>query len=107
MDILALKTTVANLAQENTKLGNIRRNAPDPEKQPLAIPRTPKSILQLGQHYHQHQRRVRTPLATAVFEWNLPMKVEKGNAMPMNINNSDAEPRKLDKALQVISPPPS
>jgi hypothetical protein len=32
----------AHLAEEHTMLGNIRRNASDPEKEPPAIPRTPK-----------------------------------------------------------------
>jgi hypothetical protein len=87
MDISTLKT--ANLAKENTMLGNIRRNASDPEKQPPAIPRTPKKHRTIRLVLPpSSQRRIGTPLATAVFERNLPKKVEKDKEMAMNINES-------------------
>jgi len=44
-EVSTLKTTVASLVEENKKLGEVRGNAPDPEKQPPAMPMTPKNDL--------------------------------------------------------------
>jgi hypothetical protein len=48
MEVSTLKTTVASLVEENKKLGEVRGNAPDPEKQPPATPVTPTKDLTIS-----------------------------------------------------------
>ena len=51
MELSTLTTTVASVVEENNKLGKVRGNAPDPEKQPptnpAMVPTTPKKDLTL------------------------------------------------------------
>jgi len=107
-EVSMLKTTVASHVEENKQLVEVRRNAPDPEKQPLAIPMTPKKDLMIRPQLPPAPRkRVGTPLAREVLKRNLAKQVEKDNATPMIIDESDVEPGRSGKAPRLISPPPS
>jgi len=108
-EVSTLKTTVASLVEENKKMGEVRGNAPDPELQPPATPRTPKKDLTIRPRpvLPASRKRVGTPLAQEVTKRNLVKQVEKDNATPMNIDESDAEPGRPGKAPRLTSPPPS
>jgi hypothetical protein len=94
-EVSTLKTTVASLVKENNKLGEVRRNAPDPEKQPPVTPRTPVKDLTIRPAQPPAlRRRVEKPLARKILKQNLVKQVESDNAMPMSIDESDVEPRK-------------
>jgi len=47
------------------------------------------------------------PWAREIFERSLAKQVEKVNATPMNINESDVEPARLGKPPRLTSPSPS
>ena len=101
-----LKTTVASLVEENKKLGEVRRHAPDLEMQQQMTPQTPKKDLTIRpRQQFQLFKRVGTPLAREILTRNWEKKVEKDNATPMNIDESDAEPGRPGKAPRLISPP--
>jgi len=54
-EVSTLKTTAASLVEENKQMGEVRRNAPDPELQPPATQRTPTKDLTIWPHqYCQH-----------------------------------------------------
>jgi len=107
-EVLTLKTTVASLVEENKKLGEVRGNVPDPEKQPPATPQTPKKDLTIRPRPQlQPRKRVGTPLAREILTRNWEKQVEKDNATPMNIDESDVEPGRPGKALRLTSPPPT
>jgi hypothetical protein len=108
MEVSTLKTTVASLVEENKKLGEVRGNAPDPEKQPPATPMTPKKDLTIRPRPQlQPRKRVGTPLAREVLTRNWENQVEKDNATPMNIDESDAKPGRPGKAPRLTAPPPT
>jgi hypothetical protein len=111
-EVSTLKTTVASLVEEIKKLGEVRGNAPDPEMQPSAtpvsVPTTPKKDLTIRPRPQlQPRKRVGTPLAREVLTRIWEKQVEKDNATPMNIDESDAEPGRLGKAPRLTSPPPT
>jgi hypothetical protein len=94
--------------EENKKLGEVRGNAPDPEMQPPTTPATPKKDLTIRPRILPAPRkRVGMPLAREIFERNLAKQVKEDNVTPMNIDVSDAEPGRPDKAPRLTSPPPS
>jgi len=63
-EVSTLKTTIASLVEENKKLGEVRGNAPDPEKQPPATPATSKKDLMIRSRPQlQMCKQVGTPLA--------------------------------------------
>jgi hypothetical protein len=71
-EVSMFKTTVASLVEENTKLGEVRGNTPDPEKQPPATPTTPKKDLTIRPPPQlQPQQRVRTLLAREIHQQNV------------------------------------
>jgi hypothetical protein len=47
-----------SLVEENTKLGEVRGNAPDLEKQPPITPRTPKNDLTIRPHIQLVPRKL-------------------------------------------------
>jgi len=107
-EVSTFKTIVASLVEENTKLGEGRGNAPDPEKQPPATPVTPKKDLTIGPRPQlQPRKQVGRPLAREILTRNWEKQVEKDNATPMNIDESDAEPGRPGKAPRLTSPPPT
>jgi len=108
-EVSTLKTTVASLVEENKKMGEVRGNAPDPELQPPATPRTPKKdlMIRLRPVLPAQWKRVGTPLAREVTTQNWAKQVEKNNATLMNIDESDAESGRPGKAPRLTSPPPS
>jgi len=109
-EVSTLKTTVASLVEENEKMGEVRGNAPDLELQPPVTPRTPTKDLTIGRPrpvLPALRKRVGMPLAREVTTRNWAKQVEKDNAMPMNIDESDVEPGQLGKAPRLTSPPPS
>jgi len=107
-EVSTLKTTVASLVEENKKLGEVRGNAPDPEMQPPATPTTPKKDLTIRSRPQlQPRKRVGTPLAREILTRNWEKQVEKDNATPMNIDESDANQGRLCKAPRLTSPPPT
>jgi hypothetical protein len=88
-----LKTTVASLAVENKKLGEVRGNVPDPETQSPMIPITPtKDFMIRPAPPPAPQKQVGTLLAREVLKRNLVKQVIKDNTIPMNIDKFDAEP---------------
>ena len=93
-EVSTLKTTVASLVEENKKMGEVRGNAPDPELQPPATPSTPtKDLTRRPRPVLPAQRkRVGTPLAREVTTRNWAKQVERDNATPMIIDESNAEP---------------
>jgi hypothetical protein len=104
-EVSTLKTKVANLVEDNKKFGEVRVNAPDPEKQPPAMPRKDLTIRPRPQL--QPRKRVGTPLAREILTRNWEKQVEKDNATPMNIDESDAEPGRPGKSPRLTSPPPT
>jgi len=111
-EVSTLKTTVASLVEENKKLGKVRGNAPDLEMQPptipATVPTTPKKDLTIRPRPQlQPRKRVGTPLAREVTTRNWAKQVEKDNATPMNIDESDAESGRPGKAPRLTSPPPT
>jgi len=63
-EVSTLKTTVASLVEENKKLGEVRRHAPDPEKQQQTTPQTPTKDLTIRPRPQlQPHKQVGTPLA--------------------------------------------
>jgi hypothetical protein len=107
-EVLTLKTTVANLVEENKKLGEVGRHAPDPEKQQTMEPRTPKKDLTIRPRPQlQPCKQVGTPLAREILTRNWEKQVENDNATAMNINESDAESGRPGKAPRLTSPPPT
>ena len=108
-EVSTLKTTVASLVEENKKMGEVRGNAPDPELQPPATPRTPTKDLTIRPRpvLPAQRKQVGTPLAREVTTRNWAKQVEMDNAMPMNIDESDAEPGRPGKTPRLTSPPPS
>jgi len=67
-EVSTLKITVASLVEENTKMGQVRGNAPDPELQPPAAPRTPTQDLTIRPRpvLPAARKQVGTPLAREV-----------------------------------------
>jgi len=63
--VSTLKTTVVSLVEENKKMGERRGNAPDPELQPPATPRTSAQdrTIRPRQVLPAPRKRVGTPLA--------------------------------------------
>jgi len=111
-EVSTLKTTVASLVEENKKLGEVRGNAPDPEMQPptthvLGLTTPKKDLTIRPRPQLQPRKRVGTPLAREVLTRNWEKQVEKDNATPMNIDESDAEPGRPGKAPRLTSPPPT
>jgi hypothetical protein len=107
-EVSTLKTTVASLLEENKKLGEVRGNAPDPEMQPPTTPAIPKKDLTIRPRPQlQRRKRVETPLAREILTRNWAKQVEKDNATPMNIDESDAEPERPGKAPRLTSTPPT
>ena len=107
-EVSTLKITVASLVEENKKLGEVRGNVPDLEKQPPATPATPKQDLMIRPRPQlQTCKRVGTPFTREVTTRNWAKQVEKDNATPMNIDELDAEPERPGKALRLTSPPPT
>jgi hypothetical protein len=107
-EVSTLETTVASLVEENKKLGEVRGNAPDPEKQPPATPVIPKKDLMIRPRPQlQMCKRVGTPLAREILTRNWEKQVEKDNATPMNIDESEMEPGRPGKAPRLTSPPPT
>jgi len=107
-EVSTLKTTVASLVEENKKLGEVRGNAPDPEKQPPATPATPKKDLTIRPRLQlQPRKRAGTPLAKEILTQNWEKQVEKDDATLMHIDESDAEPGRPGKARRLTSPPPT
>jgi len=88
-----LKATVESLVEENKKMGEVRGNVPDPELQPPGTPQTPTKDLTIRPWpvLPAPRMRVGTPLARDVTTRNWAKQVEKDNATPMNIDESDAE----------------
>jgi hypothetical protein len=87
MEVSMLKTTVVSLVEENKKLGEVRGNAPDPEKQPPATPVTPKKDLTIRPRTQLQPRKwVGTSLAREVLTRNWEKQVKKDNATPINID---------------------
>jgi len=107
-EVSTLKTTVVSLVEENKKMGEVRGNAPDPELQPPAIPRTPTKDFTIRPRpvLPAPRKRVGTPLAREITTRNWAKQVEKDNATLMNIDESDAEPGRPGKAPRLTSPPP-
>jgi len=108
-EVSTLTTTVASLVEENKKMSEVRGNAPDPELQPPTTPRTPTKDLTIRPRpvLPAPRKRVGTPLAREVTTRNWAKQVEKDNATPMNIDESDAEPGRPGKVPRLTSPPPS
>jgi len=107
-EVSTLKTTVASLVEENKKLGEVRGNMPDPEKQPPVMPTTSKKDLTIRLRPQlQTRKRVGTPLAREILTRNWEKQVKKDSATPMNIDESDAEPGRPGKAPRLTSPPPT
>jgi len=107
-EVSTLKTTVASLVKENKKLGEVGRHAPDLEKQQTATPHTPKKDLMIRPRPQLQLRKwVGTPLAREILTRNWEKQVEKDNATPMNIDESDAEPGRPGKVPRLTSPPPT
>jgi hypothetical protein len=107
-ELSTLKTTVARLVEENKKLGEVRGNVPDPEKQPPATPMIPKKDHTIRPRPQlQTRKRVGTLLSSEILTQNWEKQVEKDNATPMNIDESDAEPGRPGKAPRLIFPPPT
>jgi len=107
-EVSRLKITVVSLVEEDKMLGEVRGNAPDPEKQPSTTPQTSKMDLSIRPACPlAPQKQVGTPLAREILERNWAKQVEKDNATPMNINESDAEPGRPGKTPRLTSPPPS
>jgi hypothetical protein len=93
-------------------LGEVRGNAPDLEVQPpttpVMVPTTPKKDLTIRPRPQlQPRKQVGTPWAREVLTQNWAKQVEKDNATPMNIDESDAEPGRQGKAPRLASPPPT
>jgi len=108
MEVSTLKTTVVSVLEENKKIGEIRGNAPDQELQPPATPRTPTKDLTIRSRpvLPALWKRAGRPLAQEVITRNWAKQVGKDNAMPMNVDESDAEPGRPGKAPRLTSPPP-
>jgi len=107
-EVSTLKTIVASLVEENKKLGEVGRYVPDPEKQQTTTPQTPKKDLTIRPRPQlQARKRVGTPLAREIITRNWGKQVEKDNATPMNIDESDVEPGRPGKAPRLTSPPPT
>ena len=112
-EVSTLKTTVASLVEEYKKLGEVRGNAPDPEMQPpttpAPVPTTPKKDLTIRPRpvLPAQRKRVGMALAREITTRNWAKQVEKDNAMPMNIDESDVEPGRPGKAPRLTSPQPT
>jgi len=107
-EVSTLKTTVASLVEENKKLGEVRRHAPDPEMQQQMTPRTSKKDLTIRPHPQlQPRKQVGTPFAREILTRNWQKQVKKDNTTPMNIDESDAEPGRPGKAPRLTSLPPT
>jgi len=65
-EVSTLKTTVASLVEENKKMDEVRGNAPDPDLQPPATPRTPTKDLTIRPRpvLPAQRKRVGTALAS-------------------------------------------
>jgi len=108
-EVSTLKTIVASLVEENKKMGEVRGDAPDPELQPPATPRTPTKHLTIRPRpvLPALRMRVGTPLVEEIITRNWPKRVESYNVRPMSIDELDAEPGRPGKAPRLTSPPPS
>jgi len=94
MEVSPLKTSVANLVEENTTMGEVRGNAPDPELQPPETPRTPTQDLTIRPRPVLPALRTQAGmlLVREVTTRNWANQVESDNTKLMNIEQADVEP---------------
>jgi len=92
-EVSTLKTIVARYLEENTKLCEIGRHAPDPEKRQTMMPRIPKNDLTIkARPQLQPHKWVGSTFAREILTGNLENQVERDNATTMIIDESGVEP---------------